>query len=148
MELTVPQAAKRTKVAEETIRRWIRSGRLPSRKVGTQHVISAHDLDLVAPKRRRAASRVGEPPAAYVTARGRSDEALLSRIVVNPKVAFGKPAFRGTRIPVELVLELLSGAWSVEDVLSGYPSLTEDDIRACFAYAADRIAEERIWPAG
>ena len=48
--LTVPAAARRTGRNPETIRRWIRSGRLRSEKVGTQHVIDEADLAaLVAP---------------------------------------------------------------------------------------------------
>jgi excisionase family DNA binding protein len=42
--LTVPEAARRTGRNPETIRRWIRSGRLAARKVGTQHVIEEADL--------------------------------------------------------------------------------------------------------
>jgi excisionase family DNA binding protein len=43
--ITVPEAAKRAGRDPETIRRWIRSGRLPARKIGTQHVIEESDLD-------------------------------------------------------------------------------------------------------
>jgi excisionase family DNA binding protein len=43
--LTVPEAARRAGRDPETIRRWIRSGRLRARKIGTQHVIDAEDLD-------------------------------------------------------------------------------------------------------
>jgi excisionase family DNA binding protein len=43
--LTVPEAAKRAGKDAETIRRWIRSGRLPASKVGTQHVIEEADLE-------------------------------------------------------------------------------------------------------
>lgn len=43
--LTVPQAARRLAKNPETIRRWIRSGRLPARKIGTQHVIEEEDLE-------------------------------------------------------------------------------------------------------
>lgn len=42
--LTVPEAARRTGRNPETIRRWIRSGRLRSQKVGTQHLIDEADL--------------------------------------------------------------------------------------------------------
>ncbi len=42
--LTVPEAARRLGRNPETVRRWIRSGKLPARKVGTQHVIEEHDL--------------------------------------------------------------------------------------------------------
>lgn len=48
--LTVPEAARRSGRDPETIRRWIRSGRLRARKIGTQHVIEDADLDeLLAP---------------------------------------------------------------------------------------------------
>jgi excisionase family DNA binding protein len=43
--ITVPEAAKRAGKDPETIRRWIRSGQLPARKVGTQHVIEEDDLE-------------------------------------------------------------------------------------------------------
>ena len=43
--LTVPQAARRTRRNPETIRRWIREGRLPAHKVGAQHVIDEADLE-------------------------------------------------------------------------------------------------------
>jgi excisionase family DNA binding protein len=43
--LTVPEAARRTGRNPETIRRWIRSGRLRSQKVGTQHLIDERDLE-------------------------------------------------------------------------------------------------------
>lgn len=43
--LTVPEAARRVDRDPETIRRWIRAGKLPARKVGTQHVIEEADLD-------------------------------------------------------------------------------------------------------
>ena len=42
--MTVPEAARRTGKDPETIRRWIRSGKLRARKVGTQHVIEDEDL--------------------------------------------------------------------------------------------------------
>ena len=45
--LTVPEAARRVRRDPETIRRWIRSGRLRARKVGTQHVIEERDLESV-----------------------------------------------------------------------------------------------------
>lgn len=46
--LTVPEAAKRVGRDPETVRRWIRAGKLRSRKVGTQHVIEEQDLELLA----------------------------------------------------------------------------------------------------
>ena len=43
--LTVPEAAKRVGRNPETVRRWIRAGKLRSQKVGTQHLIDEHELD-------------------------------------------------------------------------------------------------------
>jgi excisionase family DNA binding protein len=48
MTLTVPEAARRVGRNPETVRRWIREGKLTSRKVGTQHLIEEQDLDAVA----------------------------------------------------------------------------------------------------
>lgn len=45
--LTVPEAARRAGRNPETVRRWIREGRLRARRIGTQHVIDAADLDAV-----------------------------------------------------------------------------------------------------
>lgn len=43
--LTVPEAARRVRRNPETIRRWIREGKLPATKVGTQHILDERDLD-------------------------------------------------------------------------------------------------------
>jgi uncharacterized protein (DUF433 family) len=57
------------------------------------------------------------------------------RIVVDPKVLTGKPVVRGTRISVELVVDLLAAGWSHAQILESYPHLTEDDLLACLSYA-------------
>lgn len=57
------------------------------------------------------------------------------RIVRDPRIMVGKPVVRGTRIPVELVLEYLAANPKLEDLLADYPRLTIDDVKACFAYA-------------
>ncbi len=49
--LTVPEAARRTGRNPETIRRWIREGKLRARKVGTQHVIDERDLETMQHRR-------------------------------------------------------------------------------------------------
>jgi excisionase family DNA binding protein len=51
--LTVPQAARRIGRNPETVRRWIREGKLTARKVGTQHIIEERDLDALDPTKRR-----------------------------------------------------------------------------------------------
>ena len=62
----------------------------------------------------------------------------LDRIAVDPEVRFGKPCIRGTRITVGDVLGYLAGGMSDEQILLDFPQLTNDDIRACLAYAAER----------
>jgi len=47
--LTVPQVARRLGRSPETVRRWIRSGRLPAKKIGTQHMIEEDDIVGIAP---------------------------------------------------------------------------------------------------
>ena len=63
---------------------------------------------------------------------------ILDRISVDPAIRFGKPCVRGTRITVGDVLGYLAGGMSEDQVLSDFPQLTKDDIRACLAYAAER----------
>jgi len=59
----------------------------------------------------------------------------LKYIVVDPSICHGKPVFRGTRILVSDILELLASGWSISDVLQEYPQLNEDMIREAFKYA-------------
>ena len=65
--------------------------------------------------------------------------ALTDRIVVDSKILTGKPVVRGRRIAVEMVVELLAAGWSHAQILASYPHLTEEDIRACLAYASDLL---------
>jgi len=62
----------------------------------------------------------------------------LDRISINPNIRFGKPCVRGTRITVGDVLGYLAAGMSEGDVLADFPQLTQDDIRACLTYAAER----------
>jgi uncharacterized protein (DUF433 family) len=70
---------------------------------------------------------------------------LTDRIVVDSKILTGKPVVRGTRIAVELVVELLAAGWSHAQILASYPHLTEEDIRACLAYASELLREEKVY---
>lgn len=60
----------------------------------------------------------------------------LDRIVTDPGVVHGKPAIRGTRIPVQVILELLAAGESVDDLLREYDELVRDDILAALEYGA------------
>jgi uncharacterized protein (DUF433 family) len=59
-------------------------------------------------------------------------------ITMEPSKRGGKPCIRGLRITVYDVLEYLASGMSNADILREFPYLTEEDIRACLAYAADR----------
>jgi uncharacterized protein (DUF433 family) len=50
----------------------------------------------------------------------------------------GKPCIRGLRITVSDVLDYLASGMTVEQVLQDFPELTDEDLRACLAFAADR----------
>jgi uncharacterized protein (DUF433 family) len=66
------------------------------------------------------------------------------RITVDPKVMFGKPVIKGTRVPVELILRKIAAGMTDPEILAHHPHLTVDDIRAAAAFAADHLANEDI----
>ena len=67
-------------------------------------------------------------------------------IQVNPKVAFGKPVVAGTRIPVYMVLELVEAGYTPQQIVADYyPTLTEEDVRACIHYATELAKNEEIY---
>jgi len=71
--------------------------------------------------------------------------AFLARLQADPAICGGQVCIKGTRIPVSLILEMLAGGDTIEDVLKGYPTLSREDIAAALAYGA-RLAHERILP--
>ena len=73
-----------------------------------------------------------------------TQEALLKRISADPEIFGGKPIIRGMRISVELILSLLVQGETVDAILSDYPDLERDDIRACLAYAHAVIARDSL----
>ncbi len=69
----------------------------------------------------------------------------MGRIVVDPKVRFGKPCIRGTRITVQEVLELVNEGIPFGKIIEEYyPELTEEDIKACIRYAIELISAEDV----
>ncbi len=63
-------------------------------------------------------------------------------ITIEPGKRSGKPCIRGMRITVTDILEYLASGMSIPEILSDFPELNEDDIRACLAFAAER--EKRL----
>ena len=70
---------------------------------------------------------------------------LHDRITLDPAVRSGKPAIRGTRITVADVLGYLAGGMTTEEIMSDFPDLTAEDVRAALAFAAER--ERRLFAA-
>jgi len=68
-----------------------------------------------------------------------------SRIVIDPRVRFGKPCVIGTRIAVEEVLELIQEGIPFEEITGKYyPDISLDDIKACARYATEIIRSEEV----
>ena len=65
-------------------------------------------------------------------------------ITIEPGQRGGKPCIRGMRITVSDVLEDLAAGMTVQEILSDFRYLTEDDIRACLRYADDREMSQLV----
>lgn len=74
------------------------------------------------------------------------EKKLLKRIVINPEIMAGKPVIKGTRIPVDLILKLLSQEMETKEILDDYPHLTMSDIKAALLYGAEVIRTEDVFP--
>jgi uncharacterized protein (DUF433 family) len=66
-------------------------------------------------------------------------------ITIEPNKRSGKLCIRGLRITVYDVLEYLAGGMTIEEILADFPELTQNDIQACLAFAANR--ERRLFVA-
>lgn len=62
---------------------------------------------------------------------------LLKRVVVKPDVLGGEPCIQGTRINVAVILDSLAEGLSPKEITTHFPPLTEQDVRAAVAYAAE-----------
>ena len=65
-------------------------------------------------------------------------------ITVEPGKRGGKPCIRGMRMTVYDVLEYLASGMTTQQILEDFPYLTEEDIRACLRYAADREHQQMM----
>ena len=63
----------------------------------------------------------------------------------DPSILAGKPVIRGTRLSVEFLLGLLAEGWSEREILGNYPQLSEDALRAIFAFAAECTRNELVY---
>lgn len=67
------------------------------------------------------------------------------RITIDPKICHGQPVVTGTRVPVAIVIGSLAGGMSFDDIVEEY-RVTEEDIRACLAWAAQLTEREKLYP--
>ncbi len=74
-----------------------------------------------------------------------SDE-LLRRITSDPAIFSGKPIIRGRRLAVEHVLSMFAAGDTSSDLLTAYPFLEPEDLRACLLFAYKLVAHERVEP--
>lgn len=63
-------------------------------------------------------------------------------IVSDPEILVGKPALKGTRLSVDLILDRLADGWTTEDLFQAYPRLTPEALQAVFAFAAEVLKDE------
>ncbi|WP_029520709.1 DUF433 domain-containing protein [Persephonella sp. IF05-L8] len=64
----------------------------------------------------------------------------------NPEILGGKPIFKGTRIPVYLILDFLSAGETIDNILENYPQLSKEAVLEAIKYASEytRLEEELI----
>lgn len=75
-----------------------------------------------------------------------TEQQLLGRITLNPKVMVGKLVIKGTRLTVEYILGLLAHGASITEILEEYEGLTQEDIQACFLFATKALETTTFMP--
>ena len=75
-----------------------------------------------------------------------TEQELLERIVLNPKVMVEKPVIKGTRLTVEYILNLLAHGATVTEILEEYKGLVQEDIQACLLFATNSLASTSFMP--
>jgi uncharacterized protein (DUF433 family) len=66
-----------------------------------------------------------------------TDQELLTRVTVDPKICAGKPSIRGTHISIAIILDALAQGLSPTQIVEHYPALETDDIHAAVAFATE-----------
>lgn len=68
------------------------------------------------------------------------------RIAIDPDIHHGEPCIKGTRIPVAMVVGSLADGMTFDDIRRDYPQLSDDDLYAALAYAAEVMRQEIVYP--
>jgi uncharacterized protein (DUF433 family) len=67
-------------------------------------------------------------------------------VTIDPELHHGDPCIKGTRIPVTTIIGSLADGMTAEEVIETYPQLTETQIQAALAYAADIMRQDLLLP--
>jgi uncharacterized protein (DUF433 family) len=67
-------------------------------------------------------------------------------IVSDPAIMMGKPVVAGTRVTVELILEKAAAGESVDQIVAAHPRLTRSAVLAAFAFAAQALRADTVYP--
>lgn len=68
------------------------------------------------------------------------------RIAIDPDIHHGDPCIKGTRIPVAMIVGSLADGLTFDDIRQDYPQLTDEDLYAALAYAAEVMRQEIVYP--
>lgn len=71
---------------------------------------------------------------------------LINRIVLNPEILAGKPVIAGARLSVQFIVGLLAKGMTNQEILTEYPYITQEDIRACLTYASQSLDGSTFMP--
>ncbi len=66
-----------------------------------------------------------------------------TRLAADPNILCSKPIVKGTRISVELILDVLASGWTLDQVTDAYPSVTREDVLAAIAFAPEVFRDAR-----
>jgi uncharacterized protein (DUF433 family) len=69
---------------------------------------------------------------------------MNERIVTDPNICGGEPCIKGTRIPVHIILSHLAAGDDYGNIITNFPRLTNDDIKACLEYASYLATEKEL----
>jgi len=75
-----------------------------------------------------------------------TEDELLERINVDPRVLVGKPVVKGTRLSVETILNQLAHGATAEELTAEYVGLTKEDIHACLLFASRSLDDTEFMP--
>jgi uncharacterized protein (DUF433 family) len=68
------------------------------------------------------------------------------RIMIDPDIHHGEPCVRGTRIPVSMIIGSLADGMTYDQIKEQYPQLSDQDILASLAYAAEAVRQDVLLP--